>query len=53
MAPVRRTVNLWTMTAANGLTAGSTHGFQVAYMTDRRASVAAVGGHDQFDLERL
>jgi len=25
------TVNIWTMTAANGLTAGSTHSFQVAY----------------------
>jgi hypothetical protein len=26
-------INLWTMTANNGLTAGSTHWFQVAYMT--------------------
>jgi hypothetical protein len=27
------TTNIWLMTAANGLTAGSTHGFQVDYVT--------------------
>jgi hypothetical protein len=38
-APVATlTSNRWTMTAANGLTAGSTHGFQVAYTTGGRQS---------------
>ena len=31
--PVSLTTNIWVMTAANGLTAGSTHSFQVDYVT--------------------
>ena len=34
---VSTTSNVWTMTAANGLTAGSTHWFQVDYMTTASA----------------
>ena len=44
MAVVSGATNMWTMTAANGLTAGSAHGFQVAYTTTggRQSPLSAV-----------
>ena len=47
------TSNVWTMTAANGLTTNSTHSFQVDYVTTGRAAFAAVAGHQRHDVERI
>ena len=47
------TSNVWMMTAANGLTAGSTHSFQVDYVTTdgRQSPISPVG--QRRDLERF
>ena len=45
------TSNIWTMTAANGLTTNSTHSFQLDYVTTdgRRSPIFAVGQRDDVD----
>ena len=46
------TSNVWTMTAANGLTANSTHSFQVDYVDHGWPPVAVVALGQRHDLER-
>ena len=52
LALVPGTSNLWTMTAANGLTRGQHALVPGGLPDDGRALIAALGGNVQIDLER-